>query len=79
MNCKNTHLISFEKSLNALGLCILRSHMITVQYLVTTGTTTQILRDGTLLLTESVTKYNRLVKCPAINGGGRFIYRATKK
>jgi len=37
------------------------------------GTTTQIiLRDSALLLTEAVTKFNRLLKYSAINGGGRF-------
>jgi len=38
-----------------------------------------ILRDTAQTLTEAVTKFNRLVKCPTINGGGRLIYRGTQK
>jgi hypothetical protein len=34
-----------------------------------------ILRDSALLLTEAVTKFNRLVKYLAINGGGCFYLR----
>jgi hypothetical protein len=41
-------------------------------------TTQMILWGGALLLTEAVTKSNRLVKCPTINGDGRFFTKTPK-
>jgi hypothetical protein len=42
-------------------------------------TAKMILQGTTKTLTVAVTKSNRRVKCPIINGAGHFIYLGTKK